>query len=266
VRAADVACEPCAECDPGGRSQAARDVSTEAAKSAEAEPSASRSDQDAAWAQRSTGAERAQRVAGRISGNAGVGALRGGALLEWGSGRRRLKRGEKRFPCEKTTPIIGLQKTQHMCCVIRMIPDFTPLGCLPAGIHAATWAEVLQRFAVNSHRRRLLFGFERACIALKLAGCTKVFLDGSFVTEKEYPHDYDACWDTVGVAPTLLDPVLLDFRNDRAAQKTKFLGELFPATDIADRKSRRLFLDFFQHDKDTDDPKGIVRLDLKDFK
>lgn len=26
-----------------------------------------------------------------------------------------------------------------------------------------------------------------------------VFVGGSFVTSKEFPGDYDACWDTVGV-------------------------------------------------------------------
>jgi hypothetical protein len=146
-----------------------------------------------------------------------------------------------------------------------VIPSFTSLGLLPAGIHAAPWSEIQMRFATNTHRRRLLFGFERACVSLRLAGCGRVYLDGSFITQKEFPKDFDACWDTSGVVPTRLDPVLLIFNNDRAAQKAKYLGEFFPATDIAELKSRRIFLHFFQHDKDTGDPKGIVGLDLKDL-
>ena len=76
-----------------------------------------------------------------------------------------------------------------------------------------------------------------------------------------------ACWDTEGVDIDLLyerDPVLLTFQNRRAAQKSKYLGELFPAQAGAEtRPPFRIFLDFFQADKETDAPKGIVAIDLQ---
>ena len=56
-----------------------------------------------------------------------------------------------------------------------------------------------------------------------------------------------------------LDPVLLDFKHKRAAQKSKYGGELFPASISAD--GYRTYLEFFQIDRDGD-VKGIVLIDL----
>ena len=61
-------------------------------------------------------------------------------------------------------------------------------------------------------------------------------LDGSFVTAKPVPGDYDGAWETEGVDPGRLDPVLLDFRNGRAAMKAKYLGDLFPASALASQE------------------------------
>lgn len=109
-------------------------------------------------------------------------------------------------------------------------------------------------------RKQLLDGFRRACVALAAAGCGQVWLDGSFVTTKDVPGDFDGCWDPVGVDSALLDPVLLTFDNKRAAQKVKYLGELFPAVSPA-VVGGPVFVDFFQIDKASGDPKGILLVD-----
>ena len=96
---------------------------------------------------------------------------------------------------------------------------------------------------------------------MRRAGCQTVYLDGSFVTDKPVPGDYDGCWEETGVDPSVLDPILLTFDSGRATQKAKYGGELFLASTIADPQGRR-FLDFFQIDKDTGAPKGILALDL----
>lgn len=127
----------------------------------------------------------------------------------------------------------------------------------------AEWPEVWTVFGTTPHRRRLLLGFRRALTALKLAGCRRVYLDGSFVTSKEVPGDFDACWDHTGVDLARLDPILLTFHNGRAAQKVKFGGELFPAESIADASSASLFIEFFQIHKETGAAKGIVAIDLE---
>jgi hypothetical protein len=97
--------------------------------------------------------------------------------------------------------------------------------------------------------------------SLRAAGCRTVYIDGSFVTAKPAPADYDACWDLAGVDPTRLDPVLLTFRHGRAAQKAKYLGELFPAQWDA-TGTGETYLDFFQTDKESGERKGIIALDL----
>ena len=97
-----------------------------------------------------------------------------------------------------------------------------------------------------------------------MAGCRTAYLNGSFVTSKETPNDYDACWEEAGVDPTVLDPVLLTFDPGRATQKAKYMGELFPASVVADADGLSFF-EFFQSDKDTGNPKGIIAIDLGDL-
>ena len=106
-----------------------------------------------------------------------------------------------------------------------------------------------------------MIGLRAALENLKSAGCRTVYLNGSFVTSKSIPNDYDACWEEAGVDPTVLDPVLLTFDPGRAAQKARYLGELFPASIMADTDGLS-FLEFFQTDRATGGPKGIVAIDL----
>lgn len=143
-----------------------------------------------------------------------------------------------------------------------MLPPFDARGNLPAGIHAADWSEFVARFGFSARRQVLLLGLQAALTALQRAGCTLAYVDGSFVTAKKEPGDFDACWSIAGVDPTLLDPVLLDFSNGRAAQKARFGGELFPA-ELPEGASGRTFLEFFQTNRDTGAAKGIVALDVQ---
>lgn len=138
-------------------------------------------------------------------------------------------------------------------------PSDSSTGYLPLGVHKGTWSEVAPRFSGNGHRSRLIGGLLAALMNLAGAGCRSVLLDGSFVSEKVLPEDYDGTWDTFGVDPTQLDPVLLDFSNGRAAMKSKYLGELFPATAAA--APGILYRDFFMKDRNGV-PKGVVQIDL----
>jgi len=143
-----------------------------------------------------------------------------------------------------------------------VIPEFEDAtGNLPPGIHPATWDEAVDRFGLTPWRRQLLEGLRRALDSLESAGCRGVYIDGSFVTRKDIPGDFDGCWEAAGVDPDKLDPALLEFANLRAAQKAKFLGELFPAEADADPYGNS-FLDFFQMDRDGN-PKGIVAMELR---
>jgi hypothetical protein len=87
--------------------------------------------------------------------------------------------------------------------------------------------------------------------------------DGSFITTKEHPGEFDACWDLDGVDFDVIDDVLLTFDAGRRAQKAKYGGKLFPADAAADPLGT-LFRDCFQRDRDSN-PKGIIVIDLEDF-
>ncbi len=81
-----------------------------------------------------------------------------------------------------------------------MIPPFEQAsGNLPLGIHEATWDELVARFGYNQHRQALLAGLKVALQALGTAGCRRVYIDGSFVSAKELPGDFDGCWEAAGL-------------------------------------------------------------------
>jgi len=152
----------------------------------------------------------------------------------------------------------------HNNIIVSMIPNFiTYSGCpwpvLPPGIHDATLTEVYDRFVTNDKRKILYQGMMHGLDNIFKSGCPQIFLDGSYVTEKPLPNDYEICWDGRFVDPSLLDPVFFDFRNGRQTQKDKYGGEYFPSTMI-EAGSRKTFLDFFQTDKQTGNPKGIIRI------
>ena len=135
-----------------------------------------------------------------------------------------------------------------------------PWAVLPPGIHDATVGEIGDRFATTPHRRWLFNGFLKAVDALLLAGCQTVYLDGSFTTGKPHPDDFDGCWALDNVDLSKLDPVLRTIANKREAQKRKYLGEMFPASWVG--APGMTFLQFFQIEKFSGAPKGILRLSL----
>jgi len=118
------------------------------------------------------------------------------------------------------------------------------------------------RFGWTPRRLALLAGLKAALDALRLASCRRAYIDGSFVTAKEMPGDFDGCWEVEGVDLSRLDPVLMTFANLRAAQKQKYGGELFPADAPADLDGTN-FLRFLQRDKSSRAAKGIVAIDLE---
>jgi len=61
-----------------------------------------------------------------------------------------------------------------------------------------------------------------------------------------------------------LAPAVLDFAEARRSRKAAFGGELFPAEAVADLAGRS-FVEYFQLDRHTGDPKGIVELNVGDM-
>lgn len=101
-----------------------------------------------------------------------------------------------------------------------MLPPFdADTGRLSEGEHTASWDELVDRFAWTPRRRQLLDGLAEAIELLAEAGCTRIWLNGSFVTAKDEPADFDACWDPDSVAVDTLDPVFFDFASGRATRR-----------------------------------------------
>jgi hypothetical protein len=63
-----------------------------------------------------------------------------------------------------------------------------------------------------------LEGLREALNLLGIAGCSRVWLNGSFVTAKELPGDFDAVRDDAGVDESLLDPIFFDLSAGRHAK------------------------------------------------
>lgn len=76
---------------------------------------------------------------------------------------------------------------------------------------------------------RMIRGLRIAMEELKLAGCRTIYINGSFVTRKQDPKDFDCCWDPEDVDLDYLAinaPRLLNY-FDRQAEKAKYKGEIF---------------------------------------
>jgi hypothetical protein len=144
-----------------------------------------------------------------------------------------------------------------------VIPALDNSGVLPPGIHEAKWDEIVARFGGSTHRLEQLRGLRSALEDLRDAGCDRAYLDGSFVTDKGVPNDYDLCWEMPGVTVSLLTPALRDVRPPRAAQQARYRGDILP--NVVEASSGAPFVDFFQRDKTTGGVKGIVAINLREL-
>lgn len=143
------------------------------------------------------------------------------------------------------------------------IPPFVNKN-LPPGVHLTTWEEFKARYGINYTRNIQLDGLERAIEKFKEAGSTKIFIDGSFVTEKKNPGDYDALYDLDEIDADIIDERLVDASpSGRKVQKRYYQGEFFPMYANATSPVGSKYIDFFQKDKKTKQPKGIIRIDLR---
>ncbi len=144
------------------------------------------------------------------------------------------------------------------------LPGLDPQsGLLPEGEHRASWDEIVGMFSWNQRRRQLLDGLIDGLTILAESGCRQVWLNGSFVTSKDEPGDFDCVWDTDGVDLEILKalcPEILELDGHRLSQKLRFGGEFLP--NITESSSGRKFSDFFQTDR-TGTAKGIVLLRLE---
>lgn len=158
-----------------------------------------------------------------------------------------------------------------------MIPSFTSDGLLPIGIHEATWELFCEHFGKGSRKRKeLIKKIEVIIKILQEVGCKELYIDGSFVTKRNRPGDFDACWLREGVDLKLLSriaPILKRAPGTFKGVDCKqyYGGDVFPLSrlvpDPNNPKGRDItYLDFFQMDKQSEQRKGIILLKLNEIK
>lgn len=138
-----------------------------------------------------------------------------------------------------------------------VLPQFNSLGYLPDGEYAVTLKDIEQRFGCSNVRRRtLMHGLKLASKALFDAGVTRIYVDGSFVSDKENPNDIDGCWSfDASVNLDKLDPIFV-CRNSRFAVKRRYGLDLFIA-ESTEASTKTPFPKFFRTSKDGN-AKGIL--------
>jgi hypothetical protein len=140
------------------------------------------------------------------------------------------------------------------------IPAFNDEGQLPPGEHQATLDEIAFRFGRSSVRRsQLQEGLHNAVTNFKAAGIQRIWINGSFTSDKVEPNDIDGCWEYhSNVDLSILDPVFL--MESRIGMKRKFGLDFFLA-DWIEGSTGIPFPHFFQVDRNGH-AKGIIVLEI----
>jgi hypothetical protein len=142
-----------------------------------------------------------------------------------------------------------------------MLPALNSEGNLPEGVHLATEDEVFARFATPSARRQWLGEQLRSLLALaKATGqLARVFLWGSFVTDKEIPNDLDILlvMSTEFAIETVPTPAHVVF--DHVQARLRFQADVFWTKASLDLQVLHLWLDTYQTGKDFT-RRGIVEV------
>lgn len=141
------------------------------------------------------------------------------------------------------------------------IPPFDDNGNLPPGIYQVQLHDIEERFTWTDKRKKLFQGLIQAAKNLESAGVFLLYIDGSFVTNKDEPNDIDGCWVyNPSVNINLLDDVFIDKSPPREKMKKKYgVDFLIHGTDRG--TDGRPIEDFFQTDEDGNE-KGILLLKL----
>lgn len=122
------------------------------------------------------------------------------------------------------------------------------------GVHDATLPEIEERFAYSERRKQLFIAMEKVVLMLRGAKCPEIFLNGSYITTKPEPGDYDLCWEPTGVVPT---EDLRKLFQEKTERKKIYLGDIFPRLPQPPYFPDHVIE--WQTDRD-DTPKGIIRI------
>ena len=145
------------------------------------------------------------------------------------------------------------------------IPSFRDDGWLPEGHHAATWEEIADTLGgePDSIRAKVFAGllaWRDAVRAKRLSGL--VILDGSFVSAKPDPGDFDLLfvYDVASEEVRDRDPKARELL-DMMLCKTRYGGDVVTFSENTARQYPQFFpLDTFDLVKVTMRPKGVLEV------
>jgi hypothetical protein len=148
----------------------------------------------------------------------------------------------------------------------QMIPQFTDEGLLPPGVHETDLEELKGKMGWSRKRRELLEGLEEALELMASWGVVRVYLDGSFVTDKDRPKDVDGCYDLAEDVSAedlgRLAPIFPPSPSNRAEAKRRFGVDFFPAA-ATELGSGQPFLRFFQTDREGHE-RDVLSVELRE--
>jgi hypothetical protein len=134
------------------------------------------------------------------------------------------------------------------------------------GILLKAWDEFIKVFGYNERRRDIIEGLKLAISELEECGCSKIYINGSFVTKKRNPGDFDACWRDIGEnidKKKMMGKFATLFAGTKEMQHFRYKGDMRPAFDFANLD--KCYLEFFQIDKYDKSVKGIIELEIKNI-
>ena len=147
------------------------------------------------------------------------------------------------------------------------LPPFRDDGWLPEGHHETTWEEVITTFGgePGSRRREVLTRLLQWRNATRTKGMSgSVILDGSFISEKAEPGDFDLIF----VYDEATEQIVAQDADARmllggARCKERFGGDVFSFW-ITNVRNNPTFCrtDGFDLEKVTQEPKGVVEVRL----
>jgi len=164
---------------------------------------------------------------------------------------------------ERLVRLAGCPWNTTICYRVSLLPEFTPEGDLPVGVHSAWWTEFQSRFGTATLRRAWLFGRLETLIAVAAdtGKLRRVFVWGSFVTTKPSPKDLDILlimsedFDVASIAPA----AQAIFDSTRA--RLLFNSDVFWARESIGQATLALWLETYQTSR-TFRKRGIVELEL----
>jgi hypothetical protein len=147
------------------------------------------------------------------------------------------------------------------------LPSFDAQGNLPSGVHRIQWDEIEQIFGRITARRRLLFGRleEIVRLARSTGFLARVFIWGSFVTNKALPRDLDLFLLMRQGFDLVLPQLAPSMRElfDHMTARLRYEADVFWATEVIGEVVLAEFLSVYQMTREFT-ARGIIEVVFDD--